>query len=75
LPVYYFLVAPTIADTESDLMARLVAAAYPILDLALLAGAFSLGFRRMERRQLAPLGLLFIAFTLAFIGDVVYTYG
>jgi GAF domain-containing protein len=74
LPIWYFLVAPTMADVESDLLTRLLAAAYPVADLVLLAGVFSLAFRRMERGQLVSLGLLFAAFSVTFVGDLIYGY-
>jgi GAF domain-containing protein len=74
IPIWYFLVMPTMADPESDLITRLLAAAYPVADLILLAGVFSLALRRMERSQLNSLGILFAAFLVTFVGDIVYTY-
>lgn len=46
--VWYFIVAPTLTETEGDLLSQALAAAYPIGDLMAMAGVVVLVFRRIN---------------------------
>jgi|GEM_PF-913847 len=72
--IWYFIIVPTAAANEGDLLSQVLAAAYPIGDLVVLGGIVALLFRRPEGATRAAL-LIFLAGLLVFIaGDLLYGY-
>jgi GAF domain-containing protein len=69
--LWYFIIAPTAASSGEGWFARIVAGAYPAMDMLVLASIASLLFRKSEfntRKSLYILGLGLLFYVIADIG-------
>ncbi|MFN8453497.1 MAG: hypothetical protein U0401_02320 [Anaerolineae bacterium] len=72
--VWYFLVAPTAAANQGDLLTQIVAAAYPIGGLTVLGGIFAILFRRPDWDTQAALRFFLVGMILFVATDMAFSY-
>jgi GAF domain-containing protein len=72
--LWYFIIAPTAALGDEGWFARLVAGAYPAMDVLLLASITSLLFRKSEINTRKSLYLLGFGLIIYVIGDIAYAW-
>lgn len=72
--VWHFVIAGTIKANEGDLKAILVSAAYPIGDLLIIVGLFSLLLRRPEQNTRTVQRFLLLSFFCSIGSDLSYIY-
>jgi GAF domain-containing protein len=71
---WYYIIAPTAVAGGEDFMSRLVAGAYPAMDILLLSSIFIILFRKSEinaRRSLFILGIGILVYVIA---DIAYAW-
>ena len=72
--VGYFLIIPTAAVNNSDLLSQLLATAYPVFSLILLGGLVALLLRRPESDSQATLFILLFGFSFFLASDLAFGY-
>lgn len=72
--LWYFIVAPTAAAGGEDWLSKLVAGAYPAMDLLLVASIVSLLFQRSQENTRQSLILLAVGLAVYVIADIVYAW-
>ena len=72
--VGYFLIVPTAAVNNSDLLTQLLATAYPVCSLILLGGVMALLLRRPDSDTQATLLLLLVGFSFFLASDLTFGY-
>jgi GAF domain-containing protein len=72
--LWYFIIAPTAASGGENWFARLVAGAYPAMDVLLLASIASLLFRKSEINTRKSLYLFGLGLVIYVIADIAYAW-
>ena len=72
--LWYFIIAPTTASAGETWTARLVAGAYPVMDILLLASIASLLFRRGEVNTRRSLYILGFGLAIYVVADIAYAW-
>jgi GAF domain-containing protein/HAMP domain-containing protein len=71
---WYFIIQPTAAGYQGDLLAQLIAAAYPIGDLVVLVGIVTILFRWPEANTRSAMLLFAAGMIVYMISDVTFGY-
>lgn len=74
MAIWFFIVSPTAAQYENGQLDQILAAAYPVGDLVLLGGIFTLLFRSNDNTVRAMLTLYLTGLVLNVAGDLAYAY-
>ncbi len=72
--VWYFIIHPAAAASQSDLLSQALAAAYPIGDLAVLGGIVVLLFRRPDPVTRSALLFFLTGLAVFLSADLIYAY-
>jgi class 3 adenylate cyclase len=72
--IWFFIISPTAAQYESGNLDQILAAAYPVGDLVLLGGIFTLLFRGAEGAVRSMLIIYLTGLLLNVAGDLAYAY-
>lgn len=72
--LWYFIIAPTAVAGGEDWLSRLVAGAYPAMDLLLVASIVSLLFQRSQENTRQSLILLAVGLAVYVVADIVYAW-
>ena len=74
MAIWFFIISPTAAQYENGRLDQILAAAYPVGDLVLLGGIFTLLFRGAEGAVRSMLLLYLTGLLLNVTGDLAYAY-
>jgi len=74
MAIWYFVISPTAAQYENGQLDQILAAAYPVGDLVILGGVFSLLFRSTEGAVRSMLIIYLTGLILNVAGDLAYAY-
>jgi len=74
MAIWFFIISPTAAQYENGQLDQFLAAAYPVGDLVLLGGIFTLLFRGAEGSVRSMLILYLTGLVLNVAGDLAYAY-
>lgn len=74
MAIWFFIISPTAAQYENGRLDQILAAAYPVGDLVLLGGIFTLLFRGAEGSVRSMLILYLAGLLLNVAGDLAYAY-
>jgi class 3 adenylate cyclase len=74
MAIWFFIISPTAAQYENGKLDQVLAAAYPVGDLVLLGGIFTLLFRGAEGSVRSMLILYLTGLVLNVAGDLAYAY-
>ena len=74
MAIWFFIISPTAAQYENGRLDQILAAAYPVGDLVILGGIFTLLFRSNENTVRSMLILYLTGLLLNVAGDLAYTY-
>lgn len=74
MAIWFFIISPTTAQYENGRLDQILAAAYPVGDLVLLGGIFTLLFRGAEGTVRSMLLLYFTGLALNVAGDLAYAF-
>ena len=74
MAIWFFIVSPTAAQYENGQIDQILAAAYPVGDLVLLGGIFTLLFRGVDGSVRSMLLIYLTGLLLNVAGDLAYTY-
>lgn len=72
--LWYFIIAPTAAAGGEDWLSKLVAGAYPAMDLLLVASIVSLLFQRSQENTRQSLIILAVGLAVYVIADIIYAW-
>lgn len=72
--LWYFIIAPTAVAGGEDWLSKLIAGAYPAMDVLLIASIVSLLFQRSEENTRQSLIILAAGLTVYIIADVIYAW-
>jgi GAF domain-containing protein len=72
--LWYFIIAPTAVAGGEDWLSKLVAGAYPAMDVLLLASIASLLFQRSEENTRQALIILGIGMAVYIAADIIYAW-
>ncbi len=72
--IWFFIISPTAAQYENGQLDQILAAAYPVGDLVLLGGFFTLLFRTTEGSVRSMLVIYLTGLILNVTGDLFYAY-
>lgn len=72
--LWHLILAPTYGDSESTMMEKMVSAAYPVLDLALVLAVFVIGANSIRTRGGASLSALGMGLLLTCGADMLFAY-
>lgn len=72
--LWYFIIAPTAAAGGEDWLSKLVAGAYPAMDLLLIASIVSLLFQRSRENTRQSLILLAVGLAVYVVADIIYAW-
>ncbi|MEP6894825.1 MAG: adenylate/guanylate cyclase domain-containing protein, partial [Chloroflexota bacterium] len=74
MAIWYFVISPTAAQYENGRLDQILVAAYPVGDLVILGGVFSLLFRNTEGAVRSMLMIYLTGLILNVAGDLAYAY-
>jgi len=74
MAIWFFIISPTAAQYETGRLDQILAAAYPVGDLVILGGIFTLLFRSNEHTVRSMLILYLTGLLLNVAGDLAYAY-
>ena len=74
MAIWFFIISPTAAQYENGRLDQFLAAAYPVGDLVILGGIFTLLFRSNENTVRSMLLLYLTGLLLNVAGDLAYAY-
>ena len=74
MAIWFFIISPTAAQYENGQLDQILAAAYPVGDLVLLGGIFTILFRTNENPVRSMLILYLTGLVLNVAGDLAYAY-
>src|SRR6266545_7550618 len=72
--VGYFIIVPTMATSSNDILAQLIAPAYPIGSLLMIGGILAILYRRPSQNTQSALILLLIGMLFFVGGDIAFGY-
>jgi class 3 adenylate cyclase len=74
MAIWFFIISPTAAQYENGRLDQILAAAYPVGDLVMLGGIFTILFRSNENSVRAMLVLYLTGLVFNVAGDLAYAY-
>ncbi len=74
MAIWFFIISPTAAQYENGRLDQILAAAYPVGDLVILGGMFTILFRSNENTVRAMLVLYLTGLIFNVAGDLAYAY-
>jgi len=74
MAIWFFIISPTAAQYENGRLDQILAAAYPVGDLVILGGIFTLLFRSNDHTVRSMLLLYLTGLLLNVAGDLAYAY-